>query len=201
MPPVAPPSPPAGGHATPAELAATIAADAERSDQATDAKAREALASAAEHDAEACLSQAPGNVACLYGHAVALGLDARAHPTHAVPLLGQMLDALKRAESVDPDYDEAGPERVRALVLLRAPGWPLGPGDPDAALAAAQSAVARRPDYPPNRLALAEALAKTGDAAGARANYTQALDAARAAPPSATREGWLREAEQGLAHP
>jgi hypothetical protein len=109
-----------------------------------------------------------------------------------------MLEALTRAESADPNYDEAGPARVRALVLIRAPGWPLGPGDAESGLAAARRAVTLRPDYPPNQLALAEALAKSGDGAGAAENYAQARAAALAFPESPDRDEWLHEADQGL---
>ena len=42
-------------------------------------------------------------------------------------------------------------------MLLRAPGWPLGPGDPEAALPEAQAAARLAPDYPPNQLVLGEA--------------------------------------------
>jgi hypothetical protein len=129
---------------------------------------------------------------------VALGLDAKAHPTHAGEILNRMLDTLSAAEAADPNYDEAGPARVRALVLIRAPGWPLGPGDAEAGLVAARRAVALRPLYPPNLLALAEALAKNADASGARENYARAHDAAMALPASADRDQWLREAGQGL---
>ncbi len=98
----------------------------------------------------------------------------------------------------DPAYDEAGPSRVKALVLTRAPGWPLGPGDPDAGVVAVRKAVLLRPQYPPNVLALAEALAKTGDTNGARASYQRARDLAQALPPTADRDDWLRDADQGL---
>jgi hypothetical protein len=113
-------------------------------------------------------------------------------------LLNKMLGDLASAEAADPDYDQAGPARVRALVLIRAPGWPLGPGDADAGLAAARRAVTLRPQYPPNLLALAEALAKTGDADGARENYARARDAAQTLPAAADRDDWLRQADQGL---
>ncbi len=181
-----------------AELAAAIETDAQRSDHETDSKIRRELASEASADADACLALEPQAVACLYGRAVALGLNARAHPTRAGEYLTSMLDALTRAESADPSYDEAGPARVRALVLIRAPGWPLGPGDADAGLAAARRAVTLRPDYPPNLLALAEALAKTGDAGGALQIYTRARDAAQALPASPDRDEWLHQADQGL---
>ena len=154
----------------------------------------------ASHDA-ACLSHEPQTAACLYDHAVALGLEAREHPTHAGELLSSMLDSLARAESADATYDQAGPARVRALVLIRAPGWPLGPGDAEAGLVAARRAVTLRPVYPPNLLALAEALAKTGDDRGAKENYARAHDVALALPAAADRDEWLREADQGLQHP
>lgn len=193
------PPAPEGGLGTPAELAASIAADAAHSQYESDAKARESLAAEADRDARACLAQAPQEVGCLYGEGIALGLEARAHPAHAGQLLGHMLEALSKAEALDPQYDEAGPARVRALVLTRAPGWPLGPGDPEAGLAAARRAVELSPRYPPNLLALAEALAKTGDAQGAQRAYQQAREAALAWPRAADRDTWLHDAERGAA--
>jgi hypothetical protein len=179
-------------------LAAAIAANAQRIDHESDSKTRNELAAEASRDADACIAREPQAAACLYGRAVAQGLDARTHPTRASGLLNNMLQSLASAEAVDPNYDEAGPARVRALVLIRAPGWPLGPGDPDAGLVAARRAATLHPQYPPNLLALAEALAKTGDASGARETYARARDAAQALPPTATRDDWLHEAEQAL---
>lgn len=196
------PVPPAQG-APPSsvpELAAAIEADAQRSDHEPDSKIRDELAAEATRDADVCLAREPQAAACLYGNAVALGLNARAHPARAGEFLKSMLENLARAESVDPGYDEAGPARVQALVLIRAPGWPLGPGDAESGLAAARRAVALRPLYPPNLLVLAEALAKTGDASDARENYTRARDAALALPVSADRDDWLHQADQGLSH-
>jgi len=174
--------------------------DAKHSDHEPDSKIRVALAADARRDADACLAREPQAAACLYGRAIALGLEARVHPVRAGALLNGMLDALAQAESADPNYDEAGPARVRALVLMRAPGWPLGPGDTEAGLVAARRAVTLRPDYPPNLLALAEASAKTGDARAARDNYARARDAALASG-AADRDDWLREADQGLKRP
>ncbi len=193
------PPPPSGVlPSTVAELAAAIDAYARRSDHEPDAEVRAELAAAAGRDADACLAREPQAVACLYGDAIALGLEARARPARAGEFLNRMLDYLARAESADADYDEAGPARVRALVLIRAPGWPLGPGDAEAGLDAARRAVARRPLYPPNLLALAEGLAKTGDRRGARDYYARARDAAQALHDAADRDEWLREADQAL---
>jgi hypothetical protein len=179
-------------------LAAAIDSDARRSDQSSDSRSRVELATEADRDAAACMALEPQNVACLYGSAIALGLEARAHPTRAGELLRTMLERLAGAEAADAGYDHAGPTRVRALVLIRAPGWPLGPGDSDAGLAAARRAAALQPEYPPNQLALAEALAKTGDANGARKSYEQARELAQWLPAASDRDGWLREADQGL---
>jgi hypothetical protein len=193
-----PQAPPSEGSSTVAALAAAVEADSRRSDHETDSKIRTELAAQAGRDAQACLARDPEAAACVYGHAVALGLEARAHPTRAGELLNGMLEALSRAESADPTYDEAGPARVRALVLLRAPGWPLGPGDAEAGLVAARRAAALKPLYPPNLLALAEALAKNGDANGARENYGKARDAALSLSGAEDHDEWLREADQGL---
>ncbi|MFL6605439.1 MAG: hypothetical protein ACJ8R9_29460 [Steroidobacteraceae bacterium] len=182
------------------ERAAAIKAAAQRSDDEADSKARAALASEANDNAEACLALDPGAAACQYGKAVATGLEARAHPASAVGLLGSMLQSLANAEATDPNYDKAGPARVRALVLIRAPGWPLGPGDTDAGLAAARRAVALQPDYPPNVLALAEAMSKTGDAQGAHENYAHARELAQSAAAGPERDDWLHDADEGLRH-
>jgi hypothetical protein len=180
------------------ERAAAIKAAADRSDHESDSKVRASLATEANSNADACLALDPGAAACQYGKAVATGLEARVHPARAGGLLGSMLQNLGKAEATDPNYDKAGPARVRALVLIRAPGWPLGPGDIDAGLAAARRAVALQPDYPPNILALAEALSKTGDEKGARENYAHARDLAQSLPSGPERDDWLHEAEEGL---
>jgi hypothetical protein len=180
------------------QLAAAVALDAQRSDLATDSKVRDQLAADALQNAQACLERAPQAAACLYYDGVALGLKARAHPLQANEALKSMLDALGRAEAADPAYDQAGPARVKALVLIKAPAWPLGPGDPEAGLAAARRAVALRPDYPPNALALAEALAKNGDVHGARESYRRARELIQALPSSRDRDDWLHEADQAL---
>src|SRR4029077_16949290 len=144
------------------------------------------------------LERAPQAAACLYYHAIALGLEARAHPLRAADSLKGMLEALDAAQAADAEIDQAGPARVKALVLIKAPAWPLGPGDPEAGLTSARQAVSLKPQYPPNTLALAEALAKTGDTHGALTAFGQARVLSHALPPSQDRDDWLRQANQGL---
>ena len=181
------------------QYAAVIKANSDRSDHESDGRVRADLATQSSTAADACLALDAQAAACQYGKAVATGMEARAHPTKAVGLLNSMLQSLNSAEAADPNYDKAGPSRVRALVLIRAPGWPLGPGDTDAGLAAARKAVSLQPDYPPNVLALAEALSKSGDAKGSHASYQRALELAQAAPAGPERNGWVHDAQEGLA--
>lgn len=198
---VTPPTKPVPAPAMPTTndgLVAAIAADGAQSDHTTDAGARARLAADAARDAAVCIDRDPRAAACLYGRALALGLEARVHPTRAGEVLRTMLDSLAAAEAADSGYDEAGPARVRALVLTRAPGWPLGPGDPQEGLEAAERASSLRPDYPPNLLALGEALAKTGDSSAARAAFERARDLAQARPVGGDRDQWLHDAAQAL---
>jgi hypothetical protein len=180
------------------QLAAAVAADARRSDLTGDSATRAQIAADALQNAQACLARAPQSAPCLYYDGVALGLKARAHPLQANESLKAMLETLGRAEAADPAYDQAGPARVTALVLIKAPAWPLGPGDPGSGLAAARRAVALRPEYPPNVLALGEALAKTGDVHGAQEAYRHARNLIQVLPPSQDRDDWLHEADQAL---
>jgi hypothetical protein len=179
-------------------LVAAIQANSKRIDREPDGKTRAQLADEANAYADACVAKEPQAAGCLYGRGLALGLQARAHPARAGELLKSMLQSLNGADAADPNYDEAGPSRVRALVLTRAPGWPVGPGDADAGLDSAKRAVELRPRYPPNLLALADAQAKTGDVGGAKGTYARAREAAQALPASDDRDSWLHEADQGL---
>jgi Flp pilus assembly protein TadD len=93
-----------------------------------------------------------------------------------------MAQLLREAGKEAPLLDEAGPERVLALLLARAPGWPIGPGDVEEALVQARKAVSLRPDYPPNQLALGEVLLKNDDRAKAREALTRSIELAGAPP-------------------
>jgi hypothetical protein len=160
--------------------AAEVHALARRLEVEPDASRRDAISQQAVAAGQRCERAALGTPACEYALAIALGLQARERPTTAHQGLPQMAARLRRAAAADPRLDRAGPDRVLALLLLRAPGWPLGPGDPEEGLAAARRAVALYPDHAPNQLALAEALRASGDDAGAQAAARRALALAEA---------------------
>jgi hypothetical protein len=199
-------TPGTAGNLAPLQLLASVQHDADLLDQTRDAAARKQLLAAAAGSAAQCLAQAPANAACPYAQAQVLGLQARERPLEAISLLKDMLANLTRAEALDPSLDHAGPARLTAIVLLRAPPWPLGPGDVDGAIGAAQRAVQRDPAYPPNLITLAEAQSKLGPSGDARINFVKARVAVQdwtsatqsADEMAADRARWQQQVEQGL---
>jgi hypothetical protein len=147
-----------------------------------------------------CQRRAPSDPACDYRLAIALGQQARERASTGKDALGKMVELLRRAITAAPELDSGGPHRVLALVLLRAPGWPVGPGDPEAALGEARAAAGLFPDAPENQLVLAEALGKNGSSSAARAAYQRARELASAARGTGNPEAdkWGAEASAGL---
>jgi tetratricopeptide (TPR) repeat protein len=184
----------------PEPFAAAIRAKAFRLGREKDGAERLRLAQGAVVVGQLCQENAPGAAPCDYWLAAALGLQARERSATAKDALPRMTDLLRRAARADPSIDHGGPYRLLATVLLRAPGWPLGPGDPEAALPEAQAAVRIAQDFAPNQLALGEALRKNNRAAEARSAYSKALrlaiDATARGDPDAT--GWADEARAAL---
>ena len=180
--------------------AGAIRAKAFRIGREKNADERRRLAESAVILGQLCEENAPGAPPCDYWLAAALGLQARERSSTGKDALPRMTELLRRAIQSDPALDHGGPHRLLAIVLLRAPSWPLGPGDPDAALPEAEAAARTDPEYAPNQLALGEALKKKGRKQEAHAAYSRALDlalqaAARGEPDAG---GWLDDARAGL---
>jgi hypothetical protein len=181
-----------------AALGGAIQAKIWLADHEPDAAVRRELAASAVDAGQWCERRAPDDPACSYGLALALGIQARENRATALDGVKVMVEKLRRAAAADPRLDHAGPERVLALVLLRAPAWPVGPGDKDAALEEARKAVALFADYPPNQLALAEVLAGNGanDDALVAAQRAAELAQARAAAGDPDAPEWLAQARK-----
>ncbi len=156
----APASAPGNGRNTPAYFLAVVQADSDLIDTENLPSGRRRLVADARSHAERCLAMAPQDGRCHYARAIVYGLAAREQPLQAGVLLKNMLDSLVKAAALSPTIDHAGPARLQAIVLLRAPYWPLGPGDVDAGLAAAKQAVAVDPTFPGNQAILREAQKK-----------------------------------------
>lgn len=158
------------------------------------------LAQRATELGQLCVARAPESGACDYRLAIALGEVAREKKRTALDALKRMVDVLHQAIAKDPALDRAGPHRVLGLVLLRAPGWPAGPGDPEAGLKEVRAAVALFPDAPENQLALGEALQKNEKAVAAHEAFERAYALARALDPVKFPEAksFMDEAQKGL---
>jgi len=147
-----------------------------------------------------CVRDFPAVAECRYRLALAVGQQARERPSTATDGLDVMVELLDGLVSEAPDLDQAGPDRVLALVLLRAPGWPAGPGDPESALDHAQNAVERFPDYPPNMLVLGEAYGENHQPAEGREACRRAVELAAELEGAGNSEAgaWRREAQDML---
>jgi len=158
-------------------------------------------AGAAVEAAQRCRLRMPGDPRCTYWLAVAVGVQARERRTTALNALPLMVDLLRQAIAEDPQIDHAGPHRALALVYVRAPGWPRGPGDPDLGLVEARHAVEMEPEYPPNQLCLGESLEAVEEPAESRTAYRRAAELARDSLAAGEQDaaGWIREAEAALA--
>ncbi len=165
-----------------------------------DPDVRESLAAGAVHAGQWCLEGAPEDPRCRYRLAIAVGVQARERPLTGVDAMPTMIKLLEAARVAEPGLDHGGPDRVLALLYLRAPGWPTGPGDPDLGYEHAVAAVEIDPGHPQNHLVLGEALVKVERENEAIEAYRTALRLAEAQQESGGRDAreWLQEAESAL---
>ena len=147
-----------------------------------------------------CRRLHPSHLECTYRLALAVGQQARERPSTATDGLDVMVELLNEVIAAAPKLDFAGGQRVLALVLLRAPGWPTGPGDPEYGLEFAEAAVDAFPDYPANQLVLGEALLENGRRAEAKQALERGVELARenhaAGNPEAAE--WVEQGETAL---
>jgi hypothetical protein len=146
-----------------------------------------------------CARLHPEEVECTYRLALAVGQQARERSSTAVDGLDVMVELLETVIEKAPELDFAGGQRVLALVLLRAPGWPTGPGDPEFGLEHAEAAVDAFPDYPPNQLVLGEALLENGHRESARLALEKGIELAKDTGSNPDAAEWVAQAEEALA--
>lgn len=130
-----------------------------------------------------------------YLHAVNLGLYLRARGMMAVGRLSELVARLKVAQAM-PALDDGGPLRVLGLLYVKAPGWPIGPGDLEAALEILKRAVRDYPDHPLNHLYLAYALVDAGERGQARDELARARELCQAERFGDFAARWREEADQ-----
>jgi tetratricopeptide (TPR) repeat protein len=81
-----------------------------------------------------------------------------------------------KAIALDERFDYAGPDRSLGLLYLETPGWPASIGSKKKARRHLERAVKISPDYPGNRLDLADAALEWNDLKLAREQF-KALEA------------------------
>ena len=170
------------------------------SDHAEDPEQRLGQAVEAINLAQWCGRVAPDEAECDYLLALGLGLQAQERRSTAIDAIPRVVSLLQSAIDRAPSMDNAGPHRVLALVYMRAPGWPAGPGDMEAGYEQARRAVQIDPGYPPNQMALGEAHRELDRFDKSREAYTEAerLAVERVARNVPDAQEWLDHARRAL---
>jgi len=75
----------------------------------------------------------------------------------AFSMVKEVEQAFQQAAKLDPTFSHGGPDRNLGLLYQHAPGWPLSLGNQKLARKHLERAAKLAPDYPENRLNLAEA--------------------------------------------
>jgi tetratricopeptide (TPR) repeat protein len=122
------------------------------------------------------LSADPKSGPAAYYLALNLGELASTRGLSALHIVREMEKFLLTARQLDPAFDHAGPDRTLGLLYHEAPGWPTSVGSNAKAREHLESAVKLDPDYPENRLSLAE-IHSHGRHKDAYAEDLRALDA------------------------
>ncbi len=125
--------------------------EADRSSTLADAQKGRTLAKNA-------VDRAPQSALAHYLYAYLTGLEAENDPLHGLERVPVIEQAARTASELNPSIDAGGPDRMLGELYLRAPGMPVSIGDAEKAVAHYRRAVSLAPDYPENRLGLAEAL-------------------------------------------
>ncbi|MGB8294630.1 MAG: tetratricopeptide repeat protein [Polyangia bacterium] len=140
-------------------------------------------------------SSGPTDAEAAYLQAINLGLFVQAKGLVAIGRLSELVSLLKTA-SAKPDIDQGGPLRVLGLLYVRAPAWPVGPGDLDAGLELLKQAAGQHPEHPLNHLFYAQALIEADDHAAARRELDQARGLCAAERFGDWAARWKKEADE-----
>lgn len=96
-----------------------------------------------------------------YYMALNLGQLARVRLLKGLAIVAEMESEFLTSRKLDPLFDHAGADRALGLLYHQAPGWPISLGNNSKANRHLTEAVRLRPNYPGNRIALAEFLWET----------------------------------------
>jgi tetratricopeptide (TPR) repeat protein len=134
----------------------------------------------------------PDSAAAHYYLALNLGELARAKKVGALKHLQEMESELTKALASDPKFDYSGPDRSLGMLYLEAPAFPIGIGNMNKARTHLQAAVKRNPEYPENRICLAEAYARWDEPKNLQTELKALQDGLPAARASFAGEAWAQ---------
>jgi len=100
----------------------------------------------------------PTSAPAYYYLGMNLGQQARVYLLKGLRIVSEMEKVFLTARKLDPLFDYAGPDRSLGLLYRHAPGWPISLGNQSKASRHFNEAVRLHPNYPGNRIALAQFL-------------------------------------------
>ncbi len=124
---------------------------------------RESLAKEGIDAARRCLQNLPRSSEGHYYLAMNLGQLARTKSVGALKLVTEMEREFKAAIEFDEKIDHGGPRRTLGILYRDAPGWPASIGSRTKARQELERAAQLFPNFPENRLTLAESCAIWGE--------------------------------------
>ncbi|MSU63110.1 MAG: hypothetical protein EXS31_12075 [Pedosphaera sp.] len=124
---------------------------------------RESLAKEGIDAARRCLQNLPRSSEGHYYLAMNLGQLARTKSVGALKLVIEMEREFKSAIEFDEKIDHGGPRRTLGILYRDAPGWPASIGSRSKARQELERAAQLFPNFPENRLTLAESYASWGE--------------------------------------
>lgn len=134
---------------------------------------------------------------CHYYLAVTLGIVARTSSTAgALEMVKRIATHAKRALALVPDTAWGGPARLLGLLYARVPPWPTSFGDLEESQRLLRRVVEKFPDFPLNRLFLAEAYMLDRRYEEARRELRAVLAAPRRGEWARIGTRWRREAKK-----
>lgn len=123
--------------------------------------------------AQALIKLRPKEPSGHYGWAVLTGRHMKDERLPDVGVVKKLKAAAEKSVDLDESYRHGAAFRYLGELYAKAPAWPVSIGDMDEAVFHFREAVRVAPNWPKNRLALAEALASEGEADEARAQIQQ----------------------------
>ena len=154
---------------------------------------REGIAKQGIDAARRSLAHRPESVEAHFYLALNLGQLARTKRLGALKIVHEMEREFKTAIQLDEQFDHAAPRRSLGLLYRDAPGWPTSIGSRSKARRELERAVELSPNYPENRLCLAESYAEWGEKRALQAEVQALAELLPKARKSLSGEDWAED--------